>query len=287
VLSPVLTINGRDFEQVCLRRSGVAVYHAPDAYLRIGAGIEVELATHRRMVEHGFPVAPLLDEGIHDGVPYFVEASLGSSTLGEAFDRECETFGRISESTFAAFNTVAARHARAQVATSTPDWSSVDFAELIGLESAAALVPDLAADLRVEWERVDDQLQGLPGTLLHFDLHPYNMCAGGVIDLEGVGWGPLGYDVVTASLTPPAVEVTSAEPVGSRFTTAQLDRHQQTLAEIFDVVGRPTDHLGALALCRGVAWCAQRHRDPAVQDARVRGLQAALSAYRSSHTPRD
>jgi hypothetical protein len=278
-------MNGRDFEQVCVRRSGVAVYHASDAYLRIGAGIEVELATHRRMVEHGFPVAPLLDEGIHDGVPYFVEASLGSSTLGEAFDRERETFGRISESTFAAFNTVAGRHARAQVATSTPDWSSVDFAELIGLEPAAGLVPELATDLRAEWERVDDQLQALPGTLLHFDLHPYNMCAGGVIDLEGAGWGPLGYDVVTASLTPPAVKVTSEEPVGSWLTTAQLGRHRQTLAEIFEVVGRPTDHLDALAVCRAVSWCAQRHRDPTVQDARERGLQAALSAYRLGHTP--
>ena len=28
----------------------------------------------------------------------------------------------------------------------------------------------------------------LPGTLVHGDLHAFNMCSGGVIDLEDIGW---------------------------------------------------------------------------------------------------
>jgi len=43
------------------------------------------------------------------------------------------------------------------------------------------------------------RLDEFPGTLVHGDLHAFNMCAGGVIDLEGSGWGIAGYDALTAA----------------------------------------------------------------------------------------
>src|SRR4051794_17800916 len=83
-----LHVDDTDFERVCVRRSGVAVYRGETGYLRIGSTLEPELAVHRLMLERDYPVPRILHVGRHDGVLYVIEESLGSQTLGDRFTAE-------------------------------------------------------------------------------------------------------------------------------------------------------------------------------------------------------
>ena len=45
----------------------------------------------RQMARRGFPVARVLEYGYRRGLPYYLEGSLGSSTLGDLFQAEVDT----------------------------------------------------------------------------------------------------------------------------------------------------------------------------------------------------
>src|SRR6185295_16172355 len=98
-----LRMKDQDFEQVCVRRSGVAVYRGDGTYLRIGSGLEPELEAHRFMLEHGFPVARILAHGMHEGLPYAIEESLGDLTLGDRFEAGLADGEDMHEDGFSAF----------------------------------------------------------------------------------------------------------------------------------------------------------------------------------------
>lgn len=198
-----------------VRRSGVAVYRGETGYLRIGAALEPELAVHRLMLEHGYPVPRILDVGRHDGALFVIEESLGAETLGDRFASEQRTRGSITEEGFRVYLAVAERHAVAQTRCAR----------------AAAQPGEVAT------------------TVVHADLHAFNMCAGGVIDLEGAGWGPAGYDVATAPFVPALCGLTS--PRTPWFTGDQL----------------------------GDYVCRKGHPDPALQVARRRVLRSVVETF--------
>jgi hypothetical protein len=153
-----LSLKGTDFERVCVRRSGVAVYRGDAGYLRIGTTLEPELAVHRLMLDRDYPVPRILHVGRHDGVLYVIEESLGSQTLGDRFAAEKRADGRVSDAGFSLLLAVAERYARAQAAMA----------------------------------RSELRLGERPVALVHPDLHAFNMCPGGVIDVEGAETGPAG-----------------------------------------------------------------------------------------------
>jgi hypothetical protein len=278
-----LTLGGRDFERVCLRQTGVAVYSGDGTYLRIGPGLEAELDVHQRMLRHGFPVAAIVEHGLRRELPYYVEQSLGPSTLGDLFLAEREERGGVSDQSFDVFRDVMARLATAQAGMGPAAWSPEVFGELVGLTGALNLLPDIAGDLRLAFESATARLARLPGALLHRDLHPDNACAGGIIDLEGAGWGVRGYDVMTAVFVPTMCDVgLGREPDPPRvwFTSAQLRGYLQRMDRILAAgAERPSDHLDALLLCRAISLCAHRHRDPDLWRARRRVLREALESY--------
>ena len=279
-----LTLRGRRFDRVCVRRTGVGVYRGDETYLRIGPGLAAELATHREMARRSFPVARLLEHGYLRRLPYYVEESLGSSTLGDIFETEVETRGSVSDASFDSFGDVIAHHALAQARMATARWSVDAFAELIGVAGAAALHPDVAKAVRDAFEDAVARLDHLPGTLLHGDLHSDNTCAGGVIDLEGTGRGVIGYDAVTAVFVPAMCEVEAdgTSPPYAGFSTAQLRRYLSRLDGIFGVFGsRPVSaELEALLLCRAISLCSRRHRDPAIWPIRTQLLRSTLDTVR-------
>jgi hypothetical protein len=280
-----LTVRGRDFDRVCVRRTGVAVYRGDDTYLRIGPGLIGELATHRLLLRHGFPVARLLERGYLGALPYFVEASSGPCTLGDLFRAERDEHGAVSDKSFALFESVALRYARAQVEVATARWTPEAFATLIGVDRAAALLPELAHDLRTAFEQAVERLASLPGTLLHGDLHPSNVCTGGVIDLEGTGRGVIGYDVVTAVFVPSMCDVRVGDepPSAGWFSSYQVERYLRRLDEVFGRIGAGpvSDRLDDLLVCRALSLCAGRHPHDAVWLARSAMLRTALEDYRA------
>jgi hypothetical protein len=285
VLPLRLTVAGRDFERVCVRRTGVGVYRGDGCYLRIGPGLGAELDVHRGLLGLGYPVAEILAEGTHDRLPYVVEESLGEATLGELFLAEQAAGEGVSNRSFALFSDVMARHAQAQVQARTPGWSVLAFADLIGVGSAGALLPDIGEVVRGAFDDAVVWLQRLPGAMLHGDLHPDNVCVGGVIDLEGAGRGVVGYDVLTAVFVPAMCAVAregDAEP-GTGFSSSQLRGYLQRMEAITATAGCSVgpDDLDALLLCRAISLCAHRHRDPDIWRARSRTLRKALEDYRT------
>ena len=262
----------------------MGVYRGDETYLRIGPGLASELATHRQMARRAFPVARILERGYLRRLPYYVEESLGSSTLGDIFETEVDTRGSVSDASFDRFSDVIARHAQAQARMATARWAAGAFAELVGVAQAAALHPDLGGAVREAFEDAVARLERLPGTLLHGDLHSDNTCAGGVIDLEGTGWGVLGYDVVTAVFVPAMgeVELESGAPPYAAFSSAQLRRYLSRLDDIFAASGPGpvSDELEALLLCRAISMCSRRHRDPAVRPIRTHLLRSTLDTVR-------
>ncbi len=262
----------------------MGVYRGDEAYLRIGPGLAGELATHRQMGRRGFPVAAILERGYRGRLPYYVERSLGSGTLGDIFDAEVDTRGSVSDESFQHFTEVIAHHARAQARMATTRWSVGAFAEFIGVARAAALHPAVAEDLREAFEDAIRRLQQFPGTLLHGDLHSDNTCVGGVIDLEGAGRGVIGYDVVTAVFVPAMTEAApeSGAPPYAGFSSAQLRRYLSRLDDIFGACGSApvSDQLEPLLLCRAISMCSRPHRDPAIWPIRTRLLRTTLDTVR-------
>jgi Phosphotransferase enzyme family len=240
-----LHLHGTDFELVCVRRSGVAVYRGDTHYLRIGVGLEPELAVQRLMLERGYPVPRILHVGRHDGAPYLIEESLGAHTLGDRFEAEQRVDGRISDEGFAIFLAVTERYARAQAASARP----------------AARPGDV------------------PMAVVHPDLHAFNMCPGGVIDVEGAGVGPVGNDVATAPFVPALCGLTSARTPW--FTATQISEYLAMVDDVFTEHGLspPTERLEELLVHRAISVCAKQHPDLAVQAARRRVLRAVVDTF--------
>ena len=248
----VLHMQGTDFELVCVRRSGVAVYRGDACYLRIGAELEPELAVQRLMLERGYPVPRISHVGRHDGVPYLIEESLGAHTLGDRFEAEQRVDGRISDEGFVIFLAVAERYARAQAASARP----------------AARPGDV------------------PVALVHPDLHAFNMCPGGVIDVEGASLGPVGYDVATAPFVPALCGLTSARTPW--FTATQISEYLAMVDGVFAGQGLspPTEQLEELLVRRAISLCTKQHPDVPVQGTRQRVLQDVIETFLSGEEVR-
>jgi hypothetical protein len=123
--------------------TGVAVYRGDGVSLRIGHGLEQEVATHLQMIANGFPVAAIIKQGVYDAQPCLIDESLGSSTLGEQFDAELEAAEGISAGSFSTFMDVVGRYARAQAAMLAPPGAARDFEQLVGVDRTAAHLPDV------------------------------------------------------------------------------------------------------------------------------------------------
>jgi hypothetical protein len=262
------------FDRVCVRTTGVGVYRGGETYLRIGPGLASELSTHRLLLRRGFPVARILEYGYRRRLPYYVEESLGPSTLGDLFAAEVDSTGGVSDASFAHFTEVLGRQIRAQARTATSGWSRAAFAELVGVARTAALHPEVA--VCEGFDRATRRLARLPGTVLHGDLHPDNACLGGIIDVEGTGRGMLGYDVLTAAFVPAMCE-------DAGFAAGQLRGYLRHLDDVVGTVasGRLSDHLEALLMCRVIALASRRHRDREIRAIRSRVLRSSLETYRS------
>lgn len=278
-----IEVRGRVFELVVRRRTGVAVYRGDGAYLRIGDAITPELEVHRRMLAEGYPVPEVLEVGEHGGSPYVIEASVGAATLGDLWEERARSDGTVSDGEYTVFRGLMLRWARAQVAGEARPWQRDDLAGLLGVRDAARHLPDLAPSIEAAFTRAVSDVHDLPGALQHDDLHPYNMCEHGVIDLEGVRWATAGYDVTTAILEPSLAEPRWHDHRLSLtwFTEAQVEDYLAALdVEFRDAPGPPPSMVAdAYLICRAISRCAHRHPDPGVREARRDALAGLLPSF--------
>ena len=238
------------------------------------------------MLRHGYPVAEILDAGIHQGSLYYVESALGENTFGDACADGIAQDGSMADEEFSGFLDVMRRHARAQLAGDNRSYELHQFAEFIGVRRAMANTPGLAVSIHAAWEEATDLLNGLPMSLQHGDLHPFNTCPGGIIDLEDAGWAPVGYDVATAVL-----EATLAEPrwldgalILEWFTLDQVRTYLAVLDEEFHRfdLPAPSTQIHAFLLCRAINLGSRIHRNASVWEARKLMLAHVLQSFLDS-----
>jgi hypothetical protein len=281
VVAERFELDGASFELVCVRRTGVAVFRGNGSYLRLGGSLADELAVQRVMLAQGYPVPQILEVGERDGTPYLVEESVGEQTLGDTWERRAGRAQPTAEE-FAGFRDLMRRQARAQVKVRRP-WKSADLADFLGVRRACENLPLLVAAIEAAFEEAAARLGRLPSTLQHGDLHPFNTCARGVIDLEGAGWAPAGYDVTTAVLDP-----TLAEGVWERrrltlawFTPEQVTTYLGAIDEEFRRASLPLPSrlVDAYLVCRAIAMCSRIHPDHEVWERRQLVLERALRTF--------
>jgi len=283
MFSDRIEVNGRTFDLVCVRRSEVGVYRGDDAYLRIGSATVPEVALQRRLLADGFPVAEILEVGEHAGSPYFIEASLGPDTWGDLIQEQIDAGGRVSDEEFWVFADVMLRWARAQLGGVRRPWHTTDLAGFLGVARAVDNVPALAAPIRAAFGQVVAVLRDLPGALQHDDLHAFNTCRGGVIDLEGVAWAVAGYDVATAVLEPSLAEARWDDGRLSLawFTEDQVGDYLQRLDDTFLHASAPPPSalVDAYLVCRAISTCSHIPRDEAVWTGRRDTLERVLAPF--------
>lgn len=196
-----IELEGRTFSFVTRQRGyRSAIYAAPDAYLRIGAPEKIiaDVAFHKEMASLGFPVAPLLHEGTHNGEQYYIESSVGEKHFGALFAENIAQQGSISDALFDTFLSLMERFAHAQVRTATQEKDFTVLSTGIWFEKLCAEMPAHADRLRQRFARMQERTAVLPFVLTHGDCNPNNLYPAGAIDLEDSFYAPFGYDLYSA-----------------------------------------------------------------------------------------
>lgn len=247
-----IQVNHQRYTLVCGHRcSGRAVYRGPDAYLRIGvpAVLEQEITIHRQLLALGFPVAPLLQTGIYDGQPFFIEATLGDAVWGDMLETETHEHGAVRESSFADLLALILRWTEAQLQNQASTAIHADLATTVRLADVERLLPGHILLTQQALALAQQRLAVFPAVHTHGDFHPYNLCPGGVIDLEFVHWSVAGYDAITGlfadDLFPPA-------PGDYRYTAAQVTNARLAIDALFQRyhLPPPSHYLADFRLCR-------------------------------------
>ncbi|MEZ4863446.1 MAG: phosphotransferase [Caldilineaceae bacterium] len=178
-----IAINDRCYELICQRTSSrSAIYRGINRYLRIGdpASIAHELAIHKRLARGGFPIAPLLGEGVVDGHAYFIEADLGTIVFGDCFNDEIAKRGAVDEVSFLAYLDVVQAWTHAQLRHPLADEAAADdFVRIIRLPQCQRSLPELASASEEAFAKAMVRLRDFPMVWTHGDFHSYNVCASG------------------------------------------------------------------------------------------------------------
>jgi len=278
-----LDIDGLRFSLVCVRWTGVAVYRGEGTYLRLGDAVAGELDVHRQMLRDGHPVAEILGVGELRGSLYYIESDLGEETFGDTCEDRVAQSGSMPREEFEGFLDIMRRHAHAQLTGTQRSGDIRVFGEFIGVASAAANNPHLATVVQTAWKEAASVLGDLPSTLQHGDLHVFNTCPGGIIDLEGAGWAPIGYDVATAVLEPTLAEPrwTAGALAIEWFTPDQVRTYFELLDNQFSSANlpAPSTHVHAHLACRAINLCSRLHRNAKTWQARQAMLAGVLPAF--------
>lgn len=178
----------------------VSVYSDGSRFLRLGPGniILPELELHKSLLNYGFPVAALLEEGEYEGNNYFIEQSVGDEILGIEFMKDTISHGYISDANFYAFLKMCELFARAQIKTKLDTSDYEGFYIGIHMDTIQDELPELA-DLSIKgYEKLKVNTESMPFVISHGDFNPHNILRGGVIDFGTAHNAPAGYDVVNS-----------------------------------------------------------------------------------------
>lgn len=215
------------------------------------------------LYERGFPVAKVLESGKKDeSTWYFTEESLGDKTFSEQFKDEYQLNGAISDETYHRYFSVLKKYTEAQFDSRNRTSVSIeDFLNsAIANETILANFIELGGDTDrylAAIQKAATELHDYPMGVLQYDLNPFNILDGGVIDFELVGYGPIGYDILFCSrwhrwfTSDPSAKY----HLNYRLSKEQIDQTDQLLETFANEhsLPNPSSHFGAFALIKS-AW---------------------------------
>jgi len=204
-----LLIEGQEWQFIKERIYRGAVYTNIDRseFLRVGPTAETEAEVNfvERLREVGYPVgqatrAVRLDETDS----YWIEQSIGTETFGERIVRESAGHDEVLPQTIDELAAVLKQWRDAQVreavaSSTTTNWD--EFAAVNWLnQSLKWFAPADPPTVDRAIKLLKTTIEGLPCASIATDLNVFNILPGGVIDFEGRGSGPVGYDVMGAAI---------------------------------------------------------------------------------------
>jgi hypothetical protein len=167
------------------------------------------------------------------------------------------------------------RYAEAQARNPVAGDLGSEFPALVRLHLLLEELPDLRDRTLRAFERAVERLQVFPGAWCHRDLVAANMCERGVIDLEGVGLGYAGYDVVGVLLEP---DIWGG---GHAYSPEQREHCLTPIDHIFTAHGLPAPSAYApdFVLCKAINTATGRHGLPGQQQWLYNRYRAILKDY--------
>jgi len=279
ILEKPISLKGQLFDYIKSRRNTSQVFRAQDkeSYLRVGPAetIDSEVRFHRRLLEFGFPVPKILEEGVQENnEKYFLESSAGAKHFGELFQSDMQEHRVISNETFDQFLAVIKQYVEAQKRMVIEDrnWESV----FIGAHFDIMLeeMPDEKEKIMAVWEKVKLDLADTPFTLCHGDFNAFNILPGGVIDFETSFEGPLGYDLVSA-----ASSINWFPQSGDFEVLAKYSFADSQFNRLLAVSEDSTKNFDALFVLRAMWAVVRMHRFPKLQAWRYTKCKEMMNRY--------
>ena len=276
---PTLVFKDHPFSFIKDRRNGTKIFGADDgqSFLRFGPTSEInaELRFHKHLIEKGYPVPTILEEGPwNDGGKYYLETSAGSEKFGTMFRESFLSSGVIDEALIDDFIRIVQTYLQAQERseTSEQEWESVFIAT--HFDFLLDELPQEKERIMAVWEKVKTDLATVPFVLCHGDLNAHNILPGGVIDFETTFNGPKGYDLVSAATN---IEWFPLE--GDYEILAKYSFTPEQKRRLLDLQPEASKYLDALFILRSVWSVVRMHRVPKLQAWRYAKFQKLMDDF--------
>lgn len=201
-----VSVGDKNFIYLKDRLMGGRVFSNPDKseYLRTAAPAEIagEINLTKDLYTRGFPVPEVVGSGeLKDGVAYYIEKSIGEHVLGEVFITDTKKYGSVSEESFTVFIQIVKKYCEAQF--NPKNFVPQDKNTLSSMVVFTEVMEHHPPSLEMQgvffevYEKISQKIMALPWGYVQSDLNAFNILPNGVIDFELVGFGPVGYDVIT------------------------------------------------------------------------------------------
>ena len=244
-----------------------------DTYARLGAkDSTLEEQVHTKALrDRGFPVPEIIESGDYgDNQWYFVETSLGEETFHDRFSAEYQKHGHVSDETYSSYLAVIDAYMQAQVA---PDnRSTISAEDFIGACVREEHLGHVYSYFEKDFDKhqsaikkAQDRLEGAPMGILQYDLNPFNVLEGGLIDFELVGYGPIGYDSLLSArwATGWWTDYPSRHPISYKLSKEQVAASDKVVEDAMNTqnLSNASDYMQEFVLIKS-AWACLSAEPP-------------------------
>lgn len=265
--------------------SPVSIYQNEKSILRIGpeSVLRPELLKQQEMIEGGFPVPKIMEEGRLGENFYYVEEKIKGERLSDLLQTEYKKQQSISAQSFSQLQTITHQYLSTQLKKTPRTSLSANVANGMHFTDLLEELPKQSDQLQSAWEQFLQHTAILPIVFTHGDFNPFNLFPNTVIDLGSSFLGPVGYDVVSNIFHVYNFPFSGEFEVKRLFdfSPEQISGYLQYFDQVFLEHGLPalTKFLNDFIFARMVWSAARMHRMPRLQSWRYELITRAVTDY--------